>query len=69
MKAKLYINSEESTIRIEGDPNEVLFLLVDAITQILEVFFPHNFEKQMAWVSGILFGTIHTLDKEDNDED
>lgn len=39
MKAKLYINSEESTIRIEGGPNEVLFLLVDAITQILEVFF------------------------------
>lgn len=69
MKAKLYINSEESTIRIEGGPNEVLFLLVDAIAQILEVFFPHNFEKQMEWVSGLLFGTIHTLDKEDNDED
>lgn len=39
MKAKLYINSEESTIRIEGGPNEVLFLLVDAIAQILEGFF------------------------------
>ena len=69
MKAKLYINSEESTIRIEGGPNEVLFLLVDAIAQILEGFFPHNFEKQMAWVSGLLFGTIRNQHKEANDED
>ena len=69
MKAKLYINSEESIIRIEGGTNEVLNLLVDAIAQILEGYFPHNFEKQMAWVSGLLYGTIRALDKEDNDED
>ena len=69
MKAKLYINSEESIIRIEGGTNEVLNLLVDAIAQILEGYFRHNFEKQMAWVSGLLYGTIRALDKEDNDED
>jgi hypothetical protein len=70
MKAKLYINSEESTIRIEGCANEVMNLLVDVIAQILESYFPHNFEKQMAWVSWLLFGTICTLSKEgDNDED
>lgn len=69
MKAKLYIDSEESTIRIEGGTTEVLNLLVDAIAQILEGYFPHNFEKQMAWVSGLLYGTIRALDKEDNDED
>lgn len=69
MKAKLYINSEESTIRIEGGTSEVLNLLVDAIAQILEGYFPHNFEKQMALVSGLLYGTIRALDKEDNDED
>ena len=69
MKAKLYINSEESIIRIEGGTNEVLNLLVDAIAQVLEGYFPHNFEKQMAWVSGLLYGTIRALDKEDNDED
>lgn len=69
MKAKLYIDSEDSTIRIEGGTNEVLNLLVDAIAQILEGYFPHNFEKQMAWVSGLLYGTIRALDKEDNDED
>lgn len=64
MKAKLYINSEESTIRIEGGTNEVMELLVYAIAQILEDYFPHNFEKQMAWVSGLLLGTICTLNKE-----
>lgn len=69
MKAKLYINSEESTIRIEGGTNEVLNLLVDAIAQILKGYFPHNFEKQMAWVSGLLYCTIRALDKENNDED
>ena len=69
MKAKIYIDSEKSTIKIEGCINEVMNLLEDAIAQILESYFPHNFEKQMAWVSGLLFGTIHTLNKEDNDED
>lgn len=69
MKAKLYINSEESTIRIEGGTNEVMKLLADAIAQILERYFPHNFEKQLAWVSGLLFDTIRTLIKEDDDED
>lgn len=69
MKAKLYIDSEKSTIRIEGGTKEVMNLLVDAIAQILESYFPHNFENQMAWVSGLLFGTIRTLNKENNDED
>lgn len=69
MKAKLYINSEESTIKIEGGTSEVMKLLMDAIVQILEGYFPHNFEKQMAWVSALLYGTIRTLDKEDDDED
>lgn len=69
MKAKLYINSEESTIKIEGGTNEVMKLLMDAIVQILEGYFPHNFEKQMSWVSALLYSTIRTLDKEDNDED
>lgn len=63
MKAKLYINSEESTIKIEGGTSEVMKLLMDAIVQILEGYFPHNFEKQMAWVSALLYGTIRTLDK------
>ena len=69
MKAKLYIDSEESTIKIEGGTSEVMKLLADAIAQILEGYFPHNFEKQLAWVSGLLFDTIRTLIKEDDDED
>jgi hypothetical protein len=69
MKAKLYINSEESTIKIEGGTSEVMKLLADAIAQILEGYFPHNFEKQLTWVSGLLFDTIRTLIKEDDDED
>ena len=43
MKAKLYINSEESTIKIEGGPSDVLHLLVDAIAQILKSYFPDDF--------------------------
>ena len=69
MKAKLYINSEESTIRIEGGTTEVLNLLVDAIAQILEGYFPDDFERQMGWASGLLYNTIRALKEEDDDED
>lgn len=69
MKAKLYINSEESTIRIEGGTNEVLNLLVDAIAQILKSYFPDDFERQLGWVSGLLYNTIRELKEEDDDED
>ena len=69
MKAKLYINSEDSTLRVEGSRSEVLDLLVLAIAQILEACYPANFEKQMAWVSALLYRTIRELNKEDDDED
>lgn len=69
MKAKLYIDSEDSTIRIEGGTNEVLNLLVDAIAQILKSYFPDDFERQMGWVSGLLYNTIRGLKEEDDDED
>ena len=36
MKAKLYIDSEDSTIKVEGGPSDALNLLVDAIAQILK---------------------------------
>ena len=54
---------------MKGGTNEVLNLLVDAIAQILKGYFPHNFEKQMAWVSGLLYGTIRELKNENDDED
>lgn len=38
MKAKLYIDSEDSTIKIEGGPSDVLHLLVCAIAQILKSY-------------------------------
>lgn len=69
MKAKLYIDSEESIIKVEGDPSEALHLLVCAIAQILEGLFPHSIEKQMAWVSALLYRTVRELNKEDDDED
>lgn len=69
MKAKLYINSEESTIRIEGGTNEVLNLLVCAIAQILKSYFPDDFERQLGWVSGLLYNVIRELKEEDDDED
>ena len=69
MKAKLYINSEESTIRIEGGTNEVLNLLACAIAQILKSYFPDDFERQMGWASGLLYNTIRALKEEDDDED
>ena len=35
MKAKLYIDSEDSTIKVKGGPSDVLHLLVCAIAQFL----------------------------------
>ena len=58
MKAKLYIDSEDSTIKIEGGPSDVLHLLVCAIAQILKSYFPDDFERQLGWVSGLLYNTI-----------
>lgn len=48
MKAKLYIDSEDSTIKIEGGPSDVLHLLVCAIAQILKSYFPDDFERRWA---------------------
>ena len=47
MKAKLYIDSEDSTIKVKGGPSDVLHLLVCAIAQILKGYFPDDFERQM----------------------
>lgn len=69
MKAKLYIDSEDSTIKIEGGPSDVLHLLVCAIAQILKSYFPDDFERQKGWVSGLLYNTIRGLKEEDDDED
>ena len=69
MKAKLYINSEESTIEVEGDSSDVLHLLVCAIAQILEGLIPHSLEKQMAWVSALLYRTVCELNKENKEDD
>ena len=71
MKAKLYIDSEKSIIKVEGNSSDVLCLLVGAIAQTLEAFFPHNFEKQMAWVSALLYRTVRELNKgnEENDDE
>lgn len=74
MKAKLYIDSEDSTIKVEGGPSDVLHLdvlhlLVCAIAQILKSYFPDDFERQMGWASGLLYNTIRELKEEDDDED
>ena len=69
MKAKLYINSEESTIKAEGGPSDVLHLLVCAIAQILKSYFPDDFERQIGWTSGLLYNVIRELKEEDDDED
>lgn len=69
MKAKLYINSEESIIKVEGDPSEALHLLVCAIAQTLEGLFPHSLEVRMAWLTALLYRTVRELNKENDDED
>lgn len=71
MKAKLYIDSEKSIIKVEGDPSEALHLLVCAIAQTLEGLFPHDFEKQMAFGAALLYRTVRELNKgnEENDDE
>lgn len=72
MKAKLYIDSEKSIIKVEGDPSEALHLLVCAIAQTLEGLFPHSLEERMAWLTALLYRTVRELNKgnkENDDED
>ena len=51
MKAKLYIDSEDSTIKVEGGPSDVLHLLVCAIAQILKSYFPDDFDGLGVWTA------------------
>lgn len=72
MKAKLYINSEESIIKVEGNPSEAMHLPVCAIAQTLEGLFPHSLEERMAWLTALLYRTVRELNKgnkENDDED
>ena len=48
MKAKLYIDSEDSTIKVKGGPSDVLHLLVCAIAQILKGYFPDDLSGRCA---------------------
>lgn len=69
MKAKLYIDSEKSIIKVEGDPSEALHLLVCAIAQTLECLFPHSLEERMALLTALLYRTVRELNKGDKDND
>lgn len=68
MKAKLYINSEKSTIKVEGGPSDVLHLLACAIAQILKSYFPDDFERQMGYASKHSFfsAITHTREHHNN---
>ena len=74
MNAKLYIDSEASTIRAEGNVTEVLDCLASATAQILNAYFPPRNDMRLAGVATLPYKTIDALaytepEKEDTDED
>mgnify|MGYP003185080504 FL=1 len=74
MNAKLYIDSEASAIRAEGNITEVLDLLASATAQILSAYFPTRDNMRLACVAVLTYKTIDVLaytepEKEDTDED
>lgn len=74
MNAKLYIDSEASTIRAEGNVTEVLDCLTSATAQILNAYFPTRNDMRLAGVATLTHKTIDALaytepEKEDTDED
>lgn len=74
MNAKLYIDSEASTIRAEGNVTEVLDCLASATAQILNAYFPTRNDMRLAGVAALTYKTIDALaytepEKEDTDED
>ena len=74
MNAKLYIDSEASTIRAEGNVTEVLDCLASATAQILNAYIPTRNDMRLAGVATLTYKTIDALaymepEKEDTDED
>ena len=74
MNAKLYIDSETSTIRAEGKLTEVLDWLAAAAAQILNTYSPGGNDMQLAGVASLTYKVIDNLictelKKEGTDED
>lgn len=74
MNAKLYIGSEASTIRAEGNLMELLDLLADATAQILNTYYPDKHDMRLAGVASLSYKAIDVLiytelEKEDTNED
>lgn len=61
MSAKLYIDSEASTIRAEGSITEVLDWLAAATAQILSTYFPTRNDMRLACVATLTYKTIDAL--------
>lgn len=74
MNAKLYIDSEASTIRAEGNLMELLDLLADATAQILNTYYSDKHDMRLAGVASLSYKAIDVLiytelEKEDTNED
>ena len=74
MNAKLYIDSESSTIRAEGKVTEVLDWLAAATAQILDTYFPGKNDMRLAGVATLTYKVIDSLvyaelEKEDSNNE
>lgn len=61
MNAKLYIDSETSTIRAEGKVTEVLDWLAAAAAQILNAYFSDRSDMRLAGVASLTYKVIDNL--------
>lgn len=61
MNAKLYIDSETSTIRAEGKLPEILDWLAAAAAQILDTYYPTKEDMRLAGAATLTYKTIDAL--------
>ena len=61
MSANVYINSEESTIKVTGSVTDVAALIGEAMAEIARTYSPNNRREQMAVISGFSYAATASL--------
>ena len=61
MSANVYINSEESTIKVTGSVTDVAALIGAALAEIAKSYSPNDRREQMAVISGFSYAATASL--------
>ena len=61
MSANVYINSEESTVKVTGSITDVAALIGAALAEIAKNYSPDNRREQLAVISGFFYAATAAL--------